>query len=104
MIRQCKESLTNAGGAQREILALGEAGYREVTLLGQNVDAYGRDLPGAAVDGSGVPPQLSDVVCANIARCPHLRKSMSGFVHRLQGCAQRQGAGLFHDDIPVCFG
>ena len=38
---------------QREILALGEAGYREVTLLGQNVDAYGRDLPGAAADGSG---------------------------------------------------
>ena len=32
---------------------LGEAGYREVTLLGQNVDAYGRDLPGEAPDGSG---------------------------------------------------
>ena len=31
--------------------ALGEAGYSEVTLLGQNVDAYGRDLPGAASDG-----------------------------------------------------
>jgi tRNA-2-methylthio-N6-dimethylallyladenosine synthase len=38
---------------QREILALGEAGYKEVTLLGQNIDAYGRDLPGAAADGSG---------------------------------------------------
>ena len=35
------------------MLALGEAGYREVTLLGQNIDAYGRDLPGAAEDGSG---------------------------------------------------
>lgn len=33
--------------------ALGEAGYSEVTLLGQNVDAYGRDLPGSAADGSG---------------------------------------------------
>lgn len=32
---------------------LGEAGYKEVTLLGQNVDAYGRDLPGMAYDGSG---------------------------------------------------
>jgi len=32
---------------------LGEAGYKEVTLLGQNVDAYGRDLPGMASDGSG---------------------------------------------------
>ncbi len=38
---------------QREMLALGEAGYKEVTLLGQNIDAYGRDLPGAAADGSG---------------------------------------------------
>ncbi|KAK9824523.1 hypothetical protein WJX72_011085 [[Myrmecia] bisecta] len=38
---------------KREMLALGEAGYREVTLLGQNVDAYGRDLPGLAKDGSG---------------------------------------------------
>lgn len=38
---------------RREMLALGEAGYREVTLLGQNVDAYGRDLPGFAADGSG---------------------------------------------------
>jgi tRNA-2-methylthio-N6-dimethylallyladenosine synthase len=28
-------------------------GYKEVTLLGQNVDAYGRDLPGMAADGSG---------------------------------------------------
>lgn len=37
----------------REMLALGEAGYREVTLLGQNIDAYGRDLPGTAADGSG---------------------------------------------------
>lgn len=38
---------------QRELTALGEAGYKEVTLLGQNVDAYGRDLPGMAADGSG---------------------------------------------------
>ena len=38
---------------QREMLSLGEAGYKEVTLLGQNIDAYGRDLPGAAEDGSG---------------------------------------------------
>mmetsp|Transcript_6015 Transcript_6015/g.20538 ORF Transcript_6015/g.20538 Transcript_6015/m.20538 type:complete len:554 (-) Transcript_6015:11-1672(-) len=38
---------------KREMLACGEAGYKEVTLLGQNIDAYGRDLPGAAEDGSG---------------------------------------------------
>ena len=33
--------------------SLADAGYREVTLLGQNIDAYGRDLPGFAEDGSG---------------------------------------------------
>lgn len=38
---------------RREMHALGEAGYKEVTLLGQNIDAYGRDLPGVAFDGSG---------------------------------------------------
>lgn len=38
---------------RREMQALGEAGYKEVTLLGQNIDAYGRDLPGFASDGSG---------------------------------------------------
>jgi tRNA A37 methylthiotransferase MiaB len=38
---------------RREMLSLGEAGYKEVTLLGQNIDAYGRDLPGMAADGSG---------------------------------------------------
>ncbi|GIL59996.1 hypothetical protein Vafri_14638, partial [Volvox africanus] len=38
---------------RREMLALGEAGYKEVTLLGQNIDAYGRDLPGLAADASG---------------------------------------------------
>ena len=41
------------GDVAREVAALGEAGYREVTLLGQNIDAYGRDLPGFAEDGSG---------------------------------------------------
>lgn len=28
----------------KEIIELGEEGYREVTLLGQNIDAYGRDM------------------------------------------------------------
>ncbi|MGD1904326.1 MAG: tRNA (N6-isopentenyl adenosine(37)-C2)-methylthiotransferase MiaB [Geitlerinemataceae cyanobacterium] len=34
-----------------EMEALAAQGYKEVTLLGQNIDAYGRDLPGIA--GSG---------------------------------------------------
>jgi tRNA-2-methylthio-N6-dimethylallyladenosine synthase len=34
-----------------EMAALGEQGYKEITLLGQNIDAYGRDLPGVTAGG-----------------------------------------------------
>lgn len=34
-----------------EMDELGRQGYREVTLLGQNIDAYGRDLPGVTPEG-----------------------------------------------------
>jgi tRNA-2-methylthio-N6-dimethylallyladenosine synthase len=34
-----------------EIEALGRQGYKEITLLGQNIDAYGRDLPGVTANG-----------------------------------------------------
>ena len=34
-----------------EMVELGRQGYKEVTLLGQNIDAYGRDLEGTTPDG-----------------------------------------------------
>jgi tRNA-2-methylthio-N6-dimethylallyladenosine synthase len=34
-----------------EIEELGRQGYKEITLLGQNIDAYGRDLPGITSEG-----------------------------------------------------
>jgi tRNA-2-methylthio-N6-dimethylallyladenosine synthase len=34
-----------------EMEELGKQGYKEVTLLGQNIDAYGRDLPGTTPSG-----------------------------------------------------
>ncbi|MBP0019287.1 MAG: tRNA (N6-isopentenyl adenosine(37)-C2)-methylthiotransferase MiaB [Cyanobacteria bacterium SBLK] len=34
-----------------EMEVLGRQGYKEVTLLGQNIDAYGRDLPGSTPEG-----------------------------------------------------
>ena len=34
-----------------EMEVLGRQGYKEVTLLGQNIDAYGRDLPGITPEG-----------------------------------------------------
>jgi len=35
-----------------EMEELGQQGFKEVTLLGQNIDAYGRDIPGSKPDGS----------------------------------------------------
>jgi tRNA-2-methylthio-N6-dimethylallyladenosine synthase len=34
-----------------EMEELGRQGFKEVTLLGQNIDAYGRDLPGSTPEG-----------------------------------------------------
>ncbi|TVQ19183.1 MAG: tRNA (N6-isopentenyl adenosine(37)-C2)-methylthiotransferase MiaB [Leptolyngbya sp. DLM2.Bin15] len=34
-----------------EMEALAQQGFKEVTLLGQNIDAYGRDLPGTTPEG-----------------------------------------------------
>jgi tRNA-2-methylthio-N6-dimethylallyladenosine synthase len=34
-----------------EIRELARQGYKEITLLGQNIDAYGRDLPGSTAEG-----------------------------------------------------
>ena len=36
---------------RREMEELGRQGYKEITLLGQNIDAYGRDLPGSTPEG-----------------------------------------------------
>merc|ERR1711991_688883 len=34
-----------------EMEGLAAQGYKEITLLGQNIDAYGRDLPGITPEG-----------------------------------------------------
>ena len=37
---------------KNEINSLAENNFKEITLLGQNIDAYGRDLTGRFIDGS----------------------------------------------------
>jgi tRNA-2-methylthio-N6-dimethylallyladenosine synthase len=77
-----------------EVEALAQEGYREITLLGQNVNSYGRDLAGQ-VDFAGLLERLSqipgdfhlrfmtshpkdagerlfDVMAANLKVAPHL--------------------------------
>ena len=49
-VRGVEQSRTPAA-IRAEMVELGQQGYKEVTLLGQNIDAYGRDLPGSTADG-----------------------------------------------------
>lgn len=87
---------------RREMLALGEAGYREVTLLGQNIDAYGRDLPGFAPDNSGrrawtftdLLRYVHDVPGARRRRrrAPRLPPLLPPLLWRLQASHGRRGA------------
>ncbi|NJM64718.1 MAG: tRNA (N6-isopentenyl adenosine(37)-C2)-methylthiotransferase MiaB [Acaryochloris sp. RU_4_1] len=49
-VRGIEQSRTPAA-IRAEMIQLGEQGYKEVTLLGQNIDAYGRDLQGINPEG-----------------------------------------------------
>jgi len=49
-VRGVEQSRTPAA-IRAEMAQLGQQGYREITLLGQNIDAYGRDLPGVTASG-----------------------------------------------------
>jgi len=49
-VRGVEQSRTPAA-IKAEMTELGKQGYKEVTLLGQNIDAYGRDLPGTTPTG-----------------------------------------------------
>ena len=56
-LRRGKQSSRPLAAILQEVQDLVERGAREVTLLGQNVDAYGKDLPGQV-------PDLADVLTA----------------------------------------
>ncbi len=47
-----KEQSRSKEAIREEIEQLVSSGYKEITLLGQNIDAYGRDLPGRTIKGS----------------------------------------------------
>jgi tRNA A37 methylthiotransferase MiaB len=87
-----------------EVAALVAEGFREVTLLGQNVDAWGRDM---------TPKQLFADLLASVAKVPGLARvrfvtshpvretasfASSSFIQkmRLRNTQQR------HPPIPLC--
>ncbi len=46
-----KEQSREPKDIKAEIQSLAKNGFKEITLLGQNIDAYGRDLPGTLASG-----------------------------------------------------
>lgn len=46
-----REQSRSPGAIRLEMEGLAERGFKEITLLGQNIDAYGRDLPGITPEG-----------------------------------------------------
>ncbi len=46
-----KEQSRSPEAIYKEVESLASLGYKEITLLGQNIDAYGRDLPGISPQG-----------------------------------------------------
>ena len=49
-VRGVEQSRTTEA-IRSEMELLGQQGFKEITLLGQNIDAYGRDLPGTTPEG-----------------------------------------------------
>jgi tRNA-2-methylthio-N6-dimethylallyladenosine synthase len=57
--RRGREKSRTVEDVTREVASLASKGVREVTLLGQTVEAYGKDL--AEVEGAGRRPDLADL-------------------------------------------
>ncbi len=78
---------------RQEITELAIQGYKEITLLGQNIDAYGRDLPGVTPEGRHLHT-LTDLLyyIHDIAGIDRIRFATSHpryFTERLiQACAE----------------
>jgi len=57
--RRGREKSRTVEDVTREVASLASRGVREVTLLGQTVEAYGKDLP--EIDGTSRRPDLADL-------------------------------------------
>jgi tRNA-2-methylthio-N6-dimethylallyladenosine synthase len=95
-----------------EVQDLAARGVREVTLLGQNVDSYGHDLPPlgsrplSGESGNGRPPDLADLLEAvhnveGLARIRFLTSHPADMTERLIETAARLTKVCEHMEVPV---
>lgn len=87
-----------------EMEVLGQQGYKEVTLLGQNIDAYGRDLPGVTKTGRNLHT-LTDLLyyvhdVAGIERIRFATSHPRYFTERLIRACQELAQVCNHFHIP----
>ncbi|WP_255110752.1 tRNA (N6-isopentenyl adenosine(37)-C2)-methylthiotransferase MiaB [Synechococcus sp. RedBA-s] len=88
-----KEQSRSPAAIRLEMEELAQRGFKEITLLGQNIDAYGRDLPGITPEGrrqhtlTDLLHQVHDV--AGIERIRFATSHPRYFTERLiEACAQ----------------
>jgi tRNA-2-methylthio-N6-dimethylallyladenosine synthase len=91
-----------------EVRDLTRRGVREVTLLGQNVDSYGRDLPHLETGGrdGGLPPDLATLLEAvheidGLERIRFLTSHPADMSQRLIDVAARLDKVCEHMEVPV---
>ena len=93
-----------------EVEELVRRGVKEVTLLGQNVDSYGHDLPAqapAGMDGGlARPPDLADLLIAvhgieDLARIRFLTSHPADMTDRLIQAVARLPRVCEHMEVPV---
>ncbi len=96
--RRGRERSRTIEDVAREVAALGAKGVREVTLLGQTVEAYGKDLPGR--------PDLRDLFAAihdtpGLLRIRFLTSYPKDMTERIVGAVAQWPKVCEHFNIPV---
>ena len=66
---------------RNDILSLGEAGYKEVTLFGQKSDAYGTVLLGYAPDNTGGRLWSFSDLLKKVSGCPGIERIRFAMSH-----------------------
>jgi tRNA-2-methylthio-N6-dimethylallyladenosine synthase len=84
---------------EREVVRLARDGYREITLLGQNVNSYGGDLRNGGCDFAGLLERLSGI--DGISRIRFMTSHPKDLSDRLIGAIRDLDAVCPHIHLPV---
>lgn len=84
----------------REVAGLGRDGYKEVVLLGQNVNSYGKDL-GGAIDFAGLLHKLDKHDGNGVSRLRYMTSHPRDFSERLIETIAASSKVCEHFHLPV---